>query len=228
MADTATTTAPERQRGTVVIEEEQHPFWVWLQARQKPLSIGLGVVFLVGLIGWYVVESGRRKQIQASDALDKARSSMESGNYPQASTDFQKVAQNYSGTEAALEATLALNQVRILSGQSQLAVDELKKFVASNPPAPFKSAAVAHLAIALENVGKSADAVVQYRLAADLATEDYRKIDALLAAARVDRQLGKDKEAVEILSGIVKNYKDETPGVVEAKVRLSELTGGKF
>jgi tetratricopeptide (TPR) repeat protein len=211
----------------VAVDVDQHPVLTWLQARQKPITIVLTVVFVIGLVAWYVVESGRRKQVQAADALDRARAAMESGNYPQAATEFQRVAQNYSGTDAAFEATLAQNQVRMLSGQSQLAVDELKKFVAANPPAYFKSAGLSHLGMALENTGKAAEAVTSYRQAADLATEDYRKIDALLNAARVEAQLGKQKEAVEILEGVVKKYKESTPGVVEAKVRLAQLTGGR-
>ena len=225
MAETATTAARPAQ--AAASDADEHPFWGWLQERQKPLSIAIGLIFLIGLVSWYVVESGRRKQVQASDALDKARSSMEAGNYPQASSEFQRVVQNYGGTDAALEATLALNQVRMLSGQSQLAIDELKKFIASNPPGPFKSAGYAHLGMALENSGQSAEAAENYLKAADAATEDYRKVDALLSAARVNRLMGKDKEAVEILERIVKNYKEEPPGVVEAKVRLAELTGGR-
>jgi TolA-binding protein len=220
-------TSAARAAEPVSIDADQHPALAWLQARQKPFAIAILVVFLIGLVSWYVVESGRRKQVQAADALDKARSAMETGNYPQASQEFQRVAQNYSGTDAAFEAILALNQVRMLSGQSQLAVDELKKFVATNPPAAYKSAALSHLGMALENTGKSAEAATAYGQAAEAATEDYRKIDALLNEARADRAIGKEKEAVQVLEGIVRKYKDTEAGVVEAKVRLAELTGGR-
>lgn len=199
----------------------------WLHARQKPITIALGAVFVVGLVTWYVTESGRRKQAQAMEALDQARVAMESGAYPEASAALQKVTQTYSGTDAAYEAVLALNQVRMLSGQAQLAVDELKKFVASNPPGAFGSAAHAHLAMALENAGKTADATAEYLKAAESAPEPFRQIDALLNAARTYRVLGKDKDAAGVLEGLIKKYPKEQAGVAEAQVRLAEITKGQ-
>jgi len=224
MALTVGSTAqPVRAAAT---EDEQHPILAWLQAKQRVIGLVAGFVVLVGLVSWYVVESGRRKQAQAADALDRARAEMDGGNYPQASASLQKVATTYAGTDAAFEATLALNQVRMLSGQAKLAVDELRKFAATNPPAPYNSAAHTHLAIALEDTGQPAAAIAEYQKAAELATEDYRKVDALLNVARVERSMGNDKVAVEVLQGVIKNHPAESPGVTEAKVRLAEITRG--
>jgi len=220
-------TAPPVRSAPAASQPSEHPAVAWIQARQRAIGLAAGLVLLVGLVTWYMVESGRRKQAQAGDALDRARAQIETGNYPQASTELQRVVQTYGGTDAALEATLALNQVRLLSGQAQLAVDELRKFANSNPPAPYNSAAHSHLGIALEAVGKPAEAAAEYQKAADLATEDYRKIDALLNVARVQRAAGNDKAAVEVLESVVKRFQAELAGVVEAKVRLAELTGGR-
>ncbi len=216
------TTAAER----VVVEPTESSIMGWIQARQKAVGIAAGVVVALGIAGWLVVESGRRKQIQAFSVLDQARGAMDAGNYPEASTGFQKVAQNYSGTDASYEASLALNQVRMLSGQAQLAVDDLRKMVASNPPSPYGAAARAHLAMALENTGKPADAAAEYLKAAELALEPFRKIDALLAAARTYRVSGKESEAVKVLADLIKTYPKETAGVAEAEVRLAEITKG--
>ncbi len=218
------TTAAEPVRA---VEPTEHPILGWFQARQKAIGIAAGVVFVLGLAGWYVVESGRRKQTQAQSALDQAWASMDGGNYPEASTGFQKVAQNYAGTDAAYEAALALNQVRMLSGQSQLAVEDLRKLVASNPPASYGSAARAHLAMALENTGKPAEAATEYLKAAELAPEVFRKVDALLSAARAYRSTGKDTEAAGVLSDLIKKYPKETAGIAEAEVRLAEITKGR-
>ncbi len=210
-----------------VVEPTEYSIISWLQARQKAIGIAAGVVFVLGLAGWYVVESGRRKQAQALAGLDQARSSMEAGNYPEASAGFQKVTQNYAGTDAAYEAALALNQVRMLSGQGQLAVDDLRKLVASNPPGSYGAAARAHLAMALENTGKAAEAASEYVKAAELAPEAFRKVDALLSAARSYRAIGKETEAIAVLSELIKKYPKETAGIAEAEVRLAEITKGK-
>ncbi len=208
-------------------EPDEHPILAWFQAHQRAVGIAAGVVFVLALAGWYVVESGRRKQVQALSALDQARNAMEAGNYPEASTGFQKVSQNYSGTDAAFEASLALNQVRMLSGQSQLAVDDLRKLVASNPPGAHGAAARAHLGMALENTGKPSEAAAEYLKAAELAPEVFRKVDALLNAARTYRLAGKETEAAKVLSDLIKAYPRETAGVAEAEVRLAEITKGK-
>ncbi len=195
----------------------------WLQARSKPIAITAGVIFVIALVGWYVVESGRRKQSVAMEALDQARAAMEAGNYPEASTGLTRVAQSFAGSDAAFEATLALNQVRLLSGQAELAVEELKKFIATNPPAAFAGAGHAHLAMALENTGKIADATAEYLKAAELAPEPFKKVDALLAAARTYRVVGKNKEAAGVLESIIKDFPKEQAGIAEARVRLAEI-----
>jgi TolA-binding protein len=222
------TTAAEQAGATPKAPAPTVDIAAWLQARQKAIGIVVLAVFLVGLGAWYVVESGRRKQVQASDALDRARASMDGGNYPEASTQLQKVAQTYAGTDAALEATLALNQVRLMSGQAQLAVDELRKFAATNPGGAFGAAAHLHLAIALENTGKTTEATAEYLRAAELAPDGFRKVDALLAAARTYRLTGKEQEAIALLQDVVKKYPKEGAGVAEAKVRLAELTKGRI
>src|SRR6185295_20169138 len=122
----------------------------------------------------------------------------ESGDLPKASSELQRVAQSYAGTDAGMEATLALNQVRMMSGQSKLAIDELNKFIAAKPPAFYLSAAQSHLGAALENTGKFTEAAAAYKSAAEAAAEPYRKVDALLSASRAYQQAGKEKEAVDV------------------------------
>ncbi len=58
----------------------------------------------------------------------------EQGNLPLAASELQKVTQTYSGTRSAVEAMLVLNQVRMVNGQTELAVVGLKEFIAKNPP----------------------------------------------------------------------------------------------
>ncbi|MHB1327799.1 MAG: tetratricopeptide repeat protein [Gemmatimonadales bacterium] len=203
--------------------DTDNQFIAWVQARQKVIGIVAVILVFLILAGWYAVESERRKEAQAFDALDQARGSMEAGSYADAATAFQRITETFSGTDASLEAALALSQVRLLSGQAELAIEDLRKFAASNPPAFYKAAAHAHLAIALENTGKVAEATPEYVKAAELATAPFQKNDALLNAARTYRIQGNTAEARAILESIVKNNKAETPGTAEARVRLAEL-----
>jgi tetratricopeptide (TPR) repeat protein len=222
MASTApsTVTAPQTQAA------ERAPLIERLEKHRKPISYGLGILvaLIVGL--WLYSETGRRKNSAAADALDAARGALEAGNLPAASAEFQRVIQAYRGTDAAFQAELGLNAVRLQSGQAQLAVDELRKFAEAGPPPLYESGAWLMAGGALENLGKFADAAAAYVKAADKAPEDYRKVEALLGAARAYRLAGNPKAGEDALRRIVSQFPEDTPGVAEAKVRLAELTAG--
>jgi TolA-binding protein len=192
------------------------------------MTIALGAVLLVGLVSWYLIESGRRKRTLAAEALERAQATMETGNYPEASNQLQRVTQLYAGTDAAFQAVLALNQVRMLSGQSQLAADELTRFIATRPPSAHLASARMHLGLALENLGKFREAGAAHEASAAAAEPAFRKTDALLSAARAYRLAGDSQKAVEILTTLIKTLPPEAPGLSEAKVRLAEITGGRL
>jgi tetratricopeptide (TPR) repeat protein len=217
----STVTAPTQANAS-----EQPAFLAWFEKHRKLVSYGTTAVLVVLIGAWLFRETGKRKEAAATDALERGRAAFESGNLPSASTEFQRVTQSYSGTDAAFQAELGLNEVRLASGQTQIAVDELRKFVARNPPAFYSSGAYNLMGGALENLKKFDDAAQAYRKAADIAAEDYRKVDALLGAARALRLAGKDKESIDVLRGIVSKFGKDVAGVAEAQVRLAERTGG--
>ena len=197
-----------------------------LEKHRKPLSYVVGGVAVVAVGLWLFSETGKRKEAAAADALDAARSNVESGNLPAASTEFQRVIQAFRGTDAAFQAEIGLNSVRLASGQAQLAVDELRKFATSNPPAFYASAAWYMMGAALENLNKFDEAASAYQKAGDIAEEPYRRVEGYLGASRAFHLAGKDKEAVDVLRNVVGKFPKETAGVAEAEVRLAELTKG--
>ena len=208
--------------------EGQSPTFAWIERHQRPLMYGAAGLAILLLGGWLFLETGKRKEAAANDAIDRARNAFESGNLPAASTEFQRVAQSFRGTEAGWQAELGLNEVRLGSGQSQLAADELKKLAERNPPPFIASGAQFMLGGALENLKKFDEAAAAYTRAAELATEDYRQIDARLGAARATRLAGKEKEALDILRAVLAKYPKDTPGVAEAEVRLAEWSRGNM
>jgi len=198
----------------------------WFDKNRKLVTYGAVAVAVLAVGGWLVFETGKRKELAALEALDRARSAFESGNLPVAATEFQRVAQTFSGTESGYSAELAVNEVRLASGQVQIAADELKKFADKNPPVFYASGAWAMRGGALENLKKFDEAAQSYAKAAELAQEDYRKVDALLGEARALRLAGKAKPAEDVLRGIVSKFGREVPGEAEAEVRLAEWTKG--
>jgi tetratricopeptide (TPR) repeat protein len=227
MAVTASPSARTQPQAPPAGAAEGHPaILVWFEKNKKHLSWAGTAVLVLVVGGWLFLETGKRKEAAAADALDRARAALESGNLPGASAEFQRVVQTYGGTDAAFEAQLGLNEVRLSSGQTQLAADELRKFADAHPPAFYESGALILLGGALENLGKFGEAASAYQRGAEVAAEPYRKVEALLGAARAFHLAGKPTEALGVLRGIVGKFGKETPGVAEAEVRLAEMTKG--
>lgn len=196
-------------------------------AALKRLGIALGAVLVIAMGAWIAVSSGKRKEAFAAQQLTKAREAAEGGNLAVASSEFQKVIDTYGGTAAASEAVIAMNQLRLSNGQSALAIDELKKFVAGSAEPTFKAAGYGLLGAALENTGKPAEAAEAYGQAASTAPAEYLKAEYLLGRGRALRLAGKPEDAATTYRQIIEQMK-ESPSVTEAQVRLAELTTGKM
>src|SRR3954469_12129314 len=93
----------------------------WYRARQRPLVGALIGVCIALMVTWLVMDSARRKERFATNSLNRAQMTLEAGNLPLASSELQRVITQYKGTDAATEAELRLNQVRMVNGQSELA-----------------------------------------------------------------------------------------------------------
>ena len=115
----------------------------------------------------------------------------------------------------------------MLNGQAELVIVGLRDFLARNPGNRFVPPANALLGAALENTGKPAEAGAAYVAAADGADLDYLKAQYLLEAGRAYRDAGKPDEASKVYRRIVDDY-PKTSSVIEAQVRLGELTKGQM
>lgn len=196
-------------------------------AALKRVGVAVGAVAVLAVAAWVAVSSGKRKEAFAAEQLSKAREAADAGNLALASSELQKVITTYSGTSAANEATIALNQVRLTNNQSALAIDDLRKFVAAKPDAASLAAANGLLGAALENTGKPGDAATAYAAAAAAAPADFLKAEYQLGQARALRLSGKTDEAATVYRAIIEKLA-ATPSVTEAQVRLAELTKGKM
>jgi tetratricopeptide (TPR) repeat protein len=201
---------------------------VWYRRNQKILSYALLALAVIAVGAWLWRETGRRKSFAATVALQEAQAKMDMGDLAGAATDFQRIIRSYGGTDAAYLAQLGSNAIRIASGQGQIAVDELRRFVGSNPPAYYAAGAWAMLAAALENAKQYDEAATAYKRSSELAPEPYRKVDGLLGASRALQLAGKADESLKLLREILSEFSKETPGVAEATVRLAEATQGRM
>lgn len=193
----------------------------------KALLILVTAIVMIALVGWMVVISGKRKQSFATRELVRARAIAEQGNLPLAASELQRVIDNFSGTEASQEAVISLNQVRMINGQSDLALISLRQFIGSNPAPKYLAPAHGLLAAAQENAGEPAAAAASYEAAAAAADLDFLKAEYLVDASRAYRAAGDSAKAEAAVRKVVADYA-ESPSVTEAKVRLAEMTKGKM
>lgn len=199
----------------------------WAQTNRKLLMVVGGVLLAAVVAVWFFTTARSRREDFANRSLTQARNIAESGNIPEASTEFQKIIDTYGGTTAAQEAEIALNQLRVVSGQNELAVVRLREFVNTNPEPRFASAANGLLGAALENVARPGEAGDAYKRASEIATVDYLKAEYLLEAGRAYVAAGKNAEAEAAYRTIIEKYSKSGP-MVEAQVRLAELTKGQL
>jgi outer membrane protein assembly factor BamD (BamD/ComL family) len=197
--------------------------WWEIPARRNMVLGAVGALVLVGAGAWFWKTSATRKEAFASQAVQQARQAAEQGNLPLAASELQKITQTYSGTRSAVEAMLVLNQVRMVNGQTELAVVGLKEFIAKNPPLEYRVPAYGLLGVALENTKKPLEAAAAYEQASTGASVDYLKADYLLQAARAYRNGGKPDQAIAAYQKVIKDF-SKTPALNEAEVRLAELT----
>jgi outer membrane protein assembly factor BamD (BamD/ComL family) len=199
----------------------------WYRDRNRQLAAIAGAVVVAILIAWFTVTSGRRKEEFAARSLNQARSAAEAGNLPLASSELQKLIQTYQGTDAAREAVITLNQVRMVNGQSELAVVGLRDFLATKPAPEYAAPAYGLLGAALENAQRFADAGEAFTNAAHAADVDFLKARHLVNAARAFREGGKTEQAIAAYREIIQKY-PKTSSFTEAQVRLAEMTDGKM
>jgi tetratricopeptide (TPR) repeat protein len=197
------------------------------RVNQKALII-LGVaVALVALVAWMFITSAKRKEAFANRELIRARAAAEQGNLPLAASELQKLIDTYGGTDAAMNAQISLNQVRLINGQTDLAVVSLREFLAKNPPPKFVAPAQGMLGSGLEMAGQPTEAAQAYEKAAGATEIKYLKAEYLVDAGRAYRNAGKLDEARKAYATVLSDYSD-TPSKTEATVRLAELTQGQM
>src|SRR5688572_32714534 len=156
----------------------------WYRDRTRLLAGSAIAVLILAVVGWVVWSSGNRKEAFAARSLNQARTAAEAGNLPLASSELQKLISAYKGTDAASEAVITLNQVRMINGENELAVVGLREFLNGNPPEQYRTPASGLLAAALENAKNWEEAGQAYTQASNTAEVEYLKAQYLVDAGR--------------------------------------------
>jgi tetratricopeptide (TPR) repeat protein len=196
----------------------------WIKGHRQTAGAIAGIIVVGGALVWWSLVSRARTEAVAGERLGQARLAFESRNYPLAASELSQIVENYSGTRAADEADLLGAQVRLYQGQSQQAIELLRGFAPSAGGA-FRAQAYGLLGAAYENVGHPKEAAEAYEQAAQHAQFAFLKAQYLSDAGRAWVALGDTARALSDY-GTITSKLDSTATVVEAKVRIGELTNG--
>jgi tetratricopeptide (TPR) repeat protein len=195
----------------------------WYKDRTRQLALAVIAVLVIAVGVWLVVSSGRRKEAFAQRMLAQAIATADRGNFGQASAELQRVIQTYRGTDAAGEAVLALNWVRLNNNQGAIATQDLRAYLATSPPPRLAAGANALIGAAEENAGRFTEAAAAYENAAKAADMSNIQAAHLVDAGRAYRLAGKRDDAIRVYRSVVEKYAG-SPSLPEAQVRLAELT----
>jgi tetratricopeptide (TPR) repeat protein len=202
----------------------QRDWGVWFKEHSREIAFGLGAVLILVAAGWLYVTSEARKQAFASQALTQARSDAEAGNLPLAASDLSRIIDRYGGSNAADEAAVLLNEIRLIQGQSAEAIKDLQTFVQKGHPKYVLASAWSLLGGGLEDQHKYKEAAQAYRRASEEATHDFLKAQYLLDAGRTLAIAGDSTASRAAYTEVIQKY-GELGQAAEARVRLGELGG---
>jgi len=199
-------------------------FVQWVKGHRQAASyIAIFSVIGAALFVWNLL-STRTAERTASARLDQARLAVASKNYPLAASELAQLVENYSGTRAAQQGTILLAQVRLGQAQNQLAIQVLTKF-APDAGKTYRAQAYGLLGGAYENMARPKDAAEAYQSAADAAQFAFLRLQFLSDAGRAWLAAGDTVKALGAYRAITAQ-RDSGGSVVEAKVRIGELTKG--
>jgi TolA-binding protein len=203
---------------------DDESFAEFMQKNGRKLAIGAGAVAVLAVGLWLYQSSERRKETFASQELMSARASAEAGNLPLAASDLTRLIDRFGGSKAADEGVILLNQIRLVQGQRDVAINALQQFVRSGHDKHITASAYGLLGGGLEDKGQPKDAAEAYRRAADNAELDFLKAQFLIDAGRA-YTAAHDTASARRSYGEVLDKWPRIDQAAEARVRLAEIGG---
>lgn len=203
---------------------DDESFADFLQKNGKKLAIGAAVLAVIAAGVWLYQSSAKRKEAFASEQLMAARASAEAGNLPLAASDLTRLIDRYKGSKAADEGAILLNQIRLVQGQRDVAINALQQFVRESHDDHVMASAYGLLAGGLEDQGKVKEAGDAYKLGAEHADLDFLKAQMLIDAGRAYTAAGDTAAAKQAYGQVLERF-PRIDQAVEARVRMGEIGG---
>jgi len=185
---------------------------------------GLGVVVVVGLIGYFIQDSSNRRTQAALDAIGDVEVALMQGNTSSAITRAQAIARDYPGEKIAGRALVTLANIYFDQGRYEEATSHYRQFldVIDDPADPQGYGAWAGIASAMEAQNNLLGAAGQYTAYADKHGQTTFAPLSLLEAARCYQSADDPDRARETYLRVWADYRT-APAAREAETQLAIL-----
>ena len=195
----------------------------FIQEHLTRIIVGVvGLLILVGMV-WMYINYRRERANEAGLALFRAENIYMSGQYALAASDFERVAEEYSGTVAGDKAVFFAGDAHYKAGDLNQALthfEQCREKLSRDDPLLLN--AVIGQAAAYEQLEDFDKSIEFYTEALELAGYDYQKLEIMDSLSRVMAMAGRNQEALEMMDRIIENYPDSpTTGIIiERKAEL--------
>jgi predicted negative regulator of RcsB-dependent stress response len=196
--------------------------WPWLEANRNRLIGALVVIVLISGVFYFVSAQRAQKQVDAGQAMTSLMMNPEASSSTQRATEFEQLAEKYSGTIAAQRAQLQAAGALFDAGSYPEAQALFQKFLDANPSGSLAATAELGIASSLEAQGKTDAAAGAYQRVISSNPDSSYLAPAELA-------LGRIAEAQNRLSEAVTHYQNASRAAMgtsitqEANLRIAEL-----
>lgn len=193
--------------------------------REYPkILAGVGVLVVVGVIGYFIQDSAQKRTQAALDAIGDVQVSLMQGNTSSAITKAQAIVRDYSGDHIAGRALVTLANIYYDQGRYDEAITHYRQFIdtAERQDGPEVYGAWAGIAAATEAQGNAIGAAQQYLGYADKHGDTPFAPIALSEAARCYTVAGDLEKARQTYLRIRDDY-PESPAARTAATELGIL-----
>ena len=203
------------------LDDQADSIFGWVQEHMRAVGIAAAAIVVIAAGAWMYARSAQLKEQRAGETLARAAQSADAGNDALAQSDLEKLIRQYSGTNAARQATLILAEVLYRQGKYQKGIDELQRLTVPASDRDLASAVEAEIAAGYEELRKFGAAADHYKKAAEKSRFEADRQAHLASAARAATSAGNTAEAKRIWSQLAAN--PQSAIAAEARVRLGEL-----
>ncbi len=197
----------------------------FVKQHSSKVTIGLIAVAVIIILTFFIIQSKKQAELNASEQLAKANTEIARGELQQTIDILLNMIENYSGTKSASKGVYLLAYTYFQKGEYENAITYFNKYLDDYTDDPIlSSAAYSGIGACFEQQGKFLEAARSYETGAEKFVEHFNAPQQLMDAARCYKLENLTADARKCYETVIQNYPDS--GLKsDAELFLAELKG---